>query len=1768
MNRSFRSIVVVCLLLLSGASLVVAGPLRSKSNKLARRSATKGGTSIPGQSATLMPDGRLLLLGGEGPNGPVPNAAMMDPKTGSMVDLSNGLRHPRTDHTATLLPDGTVLVFGGVGSSGRIEKTAELFDPTSQKFADLTLVGLTPRAFHTATLLTDGQVVVAGGVVDGNETVANIEMWDFRTRTGSDVPTGLLSPTSRQTATLMPDGTVLFWGGMDNLQNHLSYGELFDPVTERVRMETVPLQQQIGDSAPQLAASSPENGAANVAADALIALRFSTPVQVTSVNVQTVKLTSDQGLVSAKVTPAEGGMLAFLLPASSLSPGTTYTLSVSGVTDRRGSILPDSLMAFTTTGASSGVGGAGGFGSSDPDDNGAQAFNSSWRKLPPLEAAPGVTAVAGQALRLNGLPLKGVTLTIGDQAVRTDDTGRFLLANVSSGRQVMVIDGSTANEQDRTYGVFEDGVNVVQGQTYALPYTIWMTRLDTKHAASIPSPTVQQDTVITTPLLPGLELHLPASTVIYGRDGKVVRKITISPVPVDKPPFPLPAGVRVPIYFTIQPGGAYLKVQNYTSGGPNGARLIYPNSFHLPAGTQFDFWNYDADQKGWYVYGHGKVSPNGQSVVPDPGVEIYEFTGAMVGTPNGAPATGPTDKIKCCEPVDLSTGLFVYDKIDLALSDVMPLILQRTYRTNDSWSRPFGIGATQYYEMFIVGDENPYTYQELILPDGSRIHFYRTSSGTDFNGAVYAHTSTHTKWYGATITFNNTAFPGAAWILRTRDGTNLYFPDSNGLTNPAKQALIAIQDRNGNTITITRDTNGNVTNISSPNGRFIAFQHDTSNRITEAQDNIGRTVLYTYDTTGRLSTVTDAAGGITTYTYDSNNNMLTIEDARGIVYLTNQFDSGGRVTKQTLADGSTYQIAWTLTSNTGQAYSIAGGLPPGGTATAVAAFRSCPTCSEGYTPLILQADITDPRGIVRELKFGTTGQLSSDTYALGKPEQRTYTYAYYADNLIQSITDQLGRVTNFSYDANGNTIQEIQLFGTSNAVANSFGYDTTFSQLTSAADPLGHTTSFTLDVHGNTTVVSDPLNHQTTLTYDSQGRPTSVTDPLNDTKRLQYVMADISTITDAVGRTVNIFHDSAGRLVSASNPLGQITRVTYNPLNQVTVVTDPLGGQTSFSYDANGNLLSLTDALNHATVYTFDSMDRLATRKDPLLRVESYQYDGNGNLTQSTDRRGKITTFTYDNLDRVSFVGFNTLTGPTYDSTVNLIYDSASRLTQTVDSASGTISRAYDGLNRLTTETTPQGVVNYSYDAANRRTTMTAGSQPTTSYTYDNADRLTQIVQGAANVSFGYDGANRRTSVTLPNGIVMSYGYDGASELTSLAYQLNGSTLGNLVYTYDLASRRIYMGGTYARTGLPNPISTASYDASNELTQWGTATPTYDANGNALSDGTNSYVWDARNQLASMNLGGATFQYDSFGRRVNKTVIGTTTNFLYDGANPVQELSGGSTTANLLTSRIDEYFQRTDSAGSRNFLTDGLGSSLALTDSAGTTQTQYTYDPFGNSSSTGSSASSYEFTGRENDGTGVYFFRARYYDPTLQRFISEDPARMAGGDVNFYAYVRNDPTSLTDPSGLSPMSGRGSCQPQCFAQLKYRPVDDWRVHWTGATHSFWYVQGSSGVQYIVSAGPSNTPGNYLNIWPPSTDLHSGVDNVSAATDFDSGLSADNCAGVDKLLTAARGFGQYDNYYSAFWGPNSNSAANYLGSAGGFSPPAPLGGVGWYTGVMP
>jgi len=1239
-------------------------------------------------------------------------------------------------------------------------------------------------------------------------------------------------------------------------------------------------------------------------------------------------------------------------------------------------------------------------------------------QLAPLPVSYDSTSLAGQVLTLKGEPLEGVTLELGELSAATDETGRFVLPDIPAGHQVLEIDGTTANRPGKTYGTFEYGVDLDRGQQNLLPFTIWMPLIDTAHEQSFDSPTTGEVT-LSTPGIPGLEVKIPAGSRVEDEDGEAVTKLSITPIPIDRTPFPLPSFFEPPVYFTVQPGGSYVF--------PDGAQIIYPNYLHQPPGARAEFWDYDPEDEGWYVYGHGTVSADGTQIVPDPSVRVYEFSGAMINDGTTPPPSGP----KCSswsssgasandprrfvteegysgatchagDPVDPQSGLFTSQTTDLYLPGPIPISLTRVYRQNDTNARAFGLATNFSYGMFLWSAQQ-YQQADLVMPDGARVHYIRTSPGTGFVDAVFESTSTPGPFYKSTIVWN-----GDGWNLTMKDGTVYVFGENRPLQR--------IRDRYGNQITLTRTNgqSGNITQISATGGRWIKLSYDTSNRIIQAQDNVGRTVGYHYDANGRLDQVTDVNGGLTKYTWGtctgtpvppSCNQIASITDPRDNVVLTNEYDANQRVKTQTLADGtSKYQFAYTLTNGS-----------------------------------VTKTDITDPNGFVRSISFNADGWMSSETLAKGKTYAQTFTYNRQAGTgLLNNVIDPLSRKTSFTYDAKGNVMSVKRLDGKPGALTTSFTYDPTFNQVASVTDPLSHSVNYSYDAKGNLESVVDALGRTSHFTYNNAGQLKTARDPLDHVWTYHYTLGDLTSVTDPLGRTTKRFVDSAGRIVTATDALGHVIRRDYDDRNQLTKVADPLGGTTLFDYDPAGNLEAVTDARQNVTMYGYDAMDRIISRRDALLNTESFDYDGNSNVVKFTDRKGQVTTYQYDGLNRRTFTGFGT-TGSggsaTYSSSITYTYDAGNRLKNIADTRGGTITRTYDDFDRLTNETAPnapRGGIVYTYDKASRRATMKVGSLSTITYTYNNADQPTAITQGTSSVGFDYDAAGRPKTFTLPDGIVQTYGYDDANELTSIAYTKGTATLGDLAYGYDLAGRLRALWGSYARTGLPPATSAnASYNANNQLASWNGTNPTYDPNGNLTGFGSQTHTWNDRNQLSATSAGSASFAYDGLGRRLSKTVGGATTKFLYDVANVVQEQNTSNTaTANLLTGLgIDQTFSRQVVGGAiSSLLTDALGSTIGLGDANGAVQTSYTYEPFGAVTSSGATnTNTYQFTGRENDGsTGFYFYRARYYNSTFGRFISEDPLGFPGGpDLNLYAYVGNSPALLRDPLGLESEEGCG-----------------------------------------------------------------------------------------------------------------------------------------------
>ena len=358
-----------------------------------------------------------------------------------------------------------------------------------------------------------------------------------------------------------------------------------------------------------------------------------------------------------------------------------------------------------------------------------------------------------------------------------------------------------------------------------------------------------------------------------------------------------------------------------------------------------------------------------------------------------APSSVPSwdKKAKGGDPVDLGTGLYERSFTDILVYDYIPISLKRTYRNRDSVSRAFGIGTNHPYEWFLWSNSRELTFVDLILEDGGRIHYARTSAGTDYQNAVFEHVLSPTEFYKSQLKWN-----GNGWTIAMADGSSYKFLFC-GHGGKQKCSLINYRDGAGRELQLARDRDGNLQAITSPGMQRIEFTNDSNDRVKQAKiSGSDQAVRYEYDREGRLRRVENAGivivdrfirglpreaqeyarkstGKVTDwieYDYDKAHNMTMVKDSTGF-QLINKYDSENRPIHQRLHDGRTWAFAYK-------------------------------TNSRGK---IVQTDVTQPDSSVRRTAFTVSGNLLSVTTALGEPHESTTMYERdRLTNQIQSIS--------------------------------------------------------------------------------------------------------------------------------------------------------------------------------------------------------------------------------------------------------------------------------------------------------------------------------------------------------------------------------------------------------------------------------------------------------------------------------------------------------------------------------------------------------------------------------------------------------------------------------------------------------------------------------------------------------------------------------------------------------------------------------------------
>jgi RHS repeat-associated protein len=728
-----------------------------------------------------------------------------------------------------------------------------------------------------------------------------------------------------------------------------------------------------------------------------------------------------------------------------------------------------------------------------------------------------------------------------------------------------------------------------------------------------------------------------------------------------------------------------------------------------------------------------------------------------------------------------------------------------------------------------------------------------------------------------------------------------------------------------------------------------------------------------------------------------------------------------------------------------------------------------------YLPSGLIDTVTDPLGHITDYDYDSRRNVITITSARGTSSQTSIHYEYDTAGNVTSFIDENNHRTRYEYDSRNRLTKIIEPdpdgAGPLSGPVTQFTYDLAGNNLT-VTDANQRVTRMAYDALDRVRTYTDPGNNATTYTYDAAGNLTRLTDPLSHVNESHYdERGRLRQSTDAAGNVTQYEYDGSDNLASIVDASGNRTTYVYDARDRLIRMTDPRGQTTTYSYDSANNLRTSVDRLGRTLLMTYDDLDRLAQEtwkntNGSIANTIHYSYDEAGNLLQVQDDFSTI-TYSYDALYRVTQEqttgpgGFPTsILSYTYDAAGNLL----SRTDVVAGHAGGTDTYSYDALNQLTriVQSGPQVVTkraDFQYNSLGQPTSLArfsdaAGTQlvATTNYLYDSLNRLNSLTHRGPtstlldSFTLQYDSASRISRVTDVDGAT-DYTYDSRDQLT-VANHADPSNPDE-TYTYDDTGNRLssHVHGKNYQLG----DGSDGEPDNNRLTSDGTFNYAYDDEGNlvqriSIADGSKrDFVYDLRNRLIQVTdrtSGGVAtrvtrYTYDAFDRRISKNVDstpsdsqdGVVTYFIYAGSDVIVEWSDpdGAGAAPAVESMrylhgpaVDQVLAQEDGANSVQWhLADHLGTVHDLVSQAGQVVNHLKYDSYGNliSETNPAVTTRYRFTGREFDQeTGLMYYRARYYDPAVGRFISEDSWGLAAG-VNLYAYVGNSPSQAVDPFG-------------------------------------------------------------------------------------------------------------------------------------------------------
>ena len=698
------------------------------------------------------------------------------------------------------------------------------------------------------------------------------------------------------------------------------------------------------------------------------------------------------------------------------------------------------------------------------------------------------------------------------------------------------------------------------------------------------------------------------------------------------------------------------------------------------------------------------------------------------------------------DPVNLSTGNFIYDRTDLEVVGREPFVFRRFYNAINGREGVLGRDWNHNYEVhleFMDGEA------VLLREDGKEERFFWEK---DRYLSLFASEGVLEK-----------AEDG--YTYRTRE-QKVYRFDREGMCLETETLL-------GSLVTFTYETEApfRLVKVEKDTGEFFAFSYDAEGKLEHVKDHTGRSLSYKYQGS-LLKEVTLPDGNTFRYGYTPQGKLEHVENPRGIVTVENFFDEEHRTTLQKFPDGT--QMSYV------------------------------------YDEEKKSVELTERNGsrvtYVHDDKYRDVKHIHSngeERFAYNQNNQKTLyvdrlgnktQYAYDPEGNLVRVIDALGNKTEIlygeknqptgikingkdklcgEYDAQGRLVKTRDALG--NEVEITYmaaGWPQTILQ----ADKSKITLSY--DARGNITAIEDAKGNVTRYIYDALNRMVESTDGKGNVTKYAYdVMGNVTCVENAEGNCLSYEYNASGKVTKVTDFDGASIQREYNVLNRPSKIIDKEGRETLLTYDSMWNLARVTAPDGARTTYLYNEENLLSRIKYADGAVVRYTYDANGNRIGEEDENGSKTTFVYDALGRVVEVNGEERLHYAYR------YDGEGNLIEAKDALGNTVSMEYDGNGNLVKETNALGESRrYTYTPLGDVESITDEAGRTTCYQYQKGGLLEKIqYSDGIEEAFTYDANGNLETHTLATGFVLRYGYDSMDRIT----EITGSEGEKKSYTYD-----------------------------------------------------------------------------------------------------------------------------------------------------------------------------------------------------------------------------------------------------------------------------------------------------------------------------------------------------------------------------------------------